>query len=45
MATLNFNWFKVNIMYIYLNVWKQTTDVKLWLLYRNTWNYFTVCKK
>ena len=21
------------------------TDVKLWLLYRNTWNHLTVCKK
>ena len=26
-------------------VCKQMTDVKLWLLYRNTWNHLTVCKK
>ena len=24
---------------------KQMTDVKLWLLYSNTWNHLTVCKK
>ena len=24
---------------------KQITDVKLWWLYSNTWNYLTVCKK
>ena len=24
---------------------KQMTDVKLWLLYRNTWNHLSVCKK
>ena len=24
---------------------KQITDVKFWLLYRNTWNHATVCKK
>ena len=26
-------------------VCKQMTDVELWLLYNNTWNYLTVCKK
>ena len=26
-------------------VCKQMTDVKLWLLYCNTWNHLTVCKK
>ena len=24
---------------------KQMTDVKLWLLYSNTWNHLTVCKQ
>ena len=24
---------------------KQMTDVKLWMLYSNTWNHLTVCKK
>ena len=33
------------IMYIYLNVCKQMTDVKLLILYSNTWNYLTMCKK
>ena len=32
-------------MDIYLNVYKQMTDVKLWLLYSNTWNHLTMCKK
>ena len=32
-------------MYIYLNVCKQMTNVKLWLLYRNTWNHLTVGQK
>ena len=32
-------------MYIYLNVYKQMTDVKLWLLHSNTWNYLTVYKQ
>ena len=32
-------------MYIYLNVYQQMTDVKLWLSYNNTWSYLTVCKK
>ena len=27
------------------NVCKQMNDIKLWLLYSNTWNYLTVCKK
>ena len=31
-------------MYIYLNVCKQMTDVKLLLLHSNTWNHLTVCK-
>ena len=26
-------------------MWKQMTDVKSWLLYRNTWNHLTVGKK
>ena len=26
-------------------VYKQMTDVKLWLLYSNIWNYLPVCKK
>ena len=34
----------INIMYIYLNVCKQMTDVKLLLLHSNTWNHLTVCK-
>ena len=32
-------------MHIHLNVSKQMTDVKLLLLYRNTWNHLTECKK
>ena len=32
-------------MYIYSNVCKQTTDVKLPLLHSNTWNHFTMCKQ
>ena len=32
-------------MYIYLNVCKQMTDVKLLLLYSNTWNHLTVRKQ
>ena len=32
-------------MYIYLNVCKQMTDVKLLLLHNNTWNNLTVSKK
>ena len=28
-----------------MNVNKQMTDVELWLLYSNTWNHLTVCKK
>ena len=31
-------------MYIYLNVSKQMTDVKLLLLHSNTWNHLIVCK-
>ena len=31
-------------MYIYLNVCKQNTDVKLLLLQSNTQNHLTVCK-
>ena len=31
-------------MYIYLNVCKQMTDVKLLVIHRNTWNNLTVCK-
>ena len=27
------------------NVYNQMTDVKLWLLYYNTWNNLSVCKK
>ena len=34
-----------HIMYIYLNVSKQMTDVKLSLLHSNTWNHLTMCKK
>ena len=26
-------------------VWKEMTDFKLLLLYSNTWNHFSVCKK
>ena len=26
-------------------MWKQMTDDKLWQLYSNTWNHFSVCKK
>ena len=32
-------------MYIYLVVYKQMIDVKLLLLYTNTWNHFTMCQK
>ena len=32
-------------MYIYLNVCKQMTDVKLLLLYNNTWNGLSVQKR
>ena len=32
-------------MNIYLNVYKQMTDVKLLLLHRDTWNNVTVCKQ
>ena len=32
-------------MYVYLNVFKQMTDVELLLLHSNTWNYLTVCKQ
>ena len=32
-------------MYIYLNVCKQMTNVKLLLLHSNTWNHLTVKKK
>ena len=32
-------------MYIYLDVCKQMTDVKLWLLHSNTWNYLALCKQ
>ena len=31
-------------MYIYLNVCKQITDFKLFLLHSNTWNHSTVYK-
>ena len=30
---------------IYLNDSKQMTDVKLWLLFNNTWNQFTEWKQ
>ena len=33
------------IMYIYLNVCKQMTDIQLLLLHSNTWNHLTVCKQ
>ena len=32
-------------MYIYLDVCKQMTDVKLLLLHSNTWNYLNVSKQ
>ena len=32
-------------MYIYLNLCKQMTDVKLLLLHSNIWNHLMVCKK
>ena len=32
-------------MYIYLDMYKQMTDVKSWLLHSNTWNHLTVCKQ
>ena len=32
-------------MYIYLNMCKQMTDVKLLLLHSNNLNYLTVCKQ
>ena len=31
-------------MYIHLNVYKQTTDVKLLLLHNTIWNHLTMCK-
>ena len=31
-------------MYIHLNVCKQMTDIKLFLLHRNIWNYLIVWK-
>ena len=33
------------ILYIYFNVLKRMTDVKLLLVHRNTWNHLTVCKQ
>ena len=35
----------IDIMYNYLNVCKQMTDVKLLLLHCNTWNHLTVGKQ
>ena len=35
----------LHIMYIYLNVCKQMTDVKLLLIHSNTWNHLTVLEK
>ena len=35
----------ISIGQIEQTVWKQMTDVKFWLLYSNTWNRLTVCKK
>ena len=35
----------LHIMYIYLNVYKQMTNVRLWLLHSNTWNYLNVYKQ
>ena len=32
-------------MYIYSNVCKQITDIKLLLLHNNTWNHLNVCKQ
>ena len=32
-------------MYVYLNAYKQVTDVKLLLLPNNTWNHLTVYKE
>ena len=32
-------------MYIYSEVYKQMIDVKLWLLYSNTWNHSTMRNK
>ena len=32
-------------MYIYLNVCKQMTDVKLLLVCSSTWDHLTVCKQ
>ena len=32
-------------MYIYLDVCKQMTDIKLLLLHRNTWNHLTEYRK
>ena len=32
-------------MYIYLNVFKQTTDARLLLLHSDTWNHLTMCKE
>ena len=34
-----------SFMYTYLNVCKQMTDVKLFLLHSNTWNHLTVYQK
>ena len=35
----------ISMAQIKQTVCKQMTDVNLWLLYNNTWNYLTVCKK
>ena len=32
-------------MYIYLEVGKQMTDIRLLLLHSNTWNYLSVWKQ
>ena len=32
-------------MYIYLNVRKQMTHIRLLLLHSNIWNHFTACKQ
>ena len=37
--------YPLHIMYIYSNVCKQMTDVKLLLLQSNPWNHLTECKK
>ena len=35
----------LSLCVIELTVYKQMSDIKLWLSYKNTWNHLTVCRK